>query len=190
MSKTALRIAGYVAFANACCAIPAGLAVLYYSVGKISLITKFELSFLTAIFTAITIYLILSLKKYLQVTFNFHDINQSAVLIIVVSIAYAANDIVATFNTGTINLINDINVGLITLLGLANIYFAFRLYGLQFDLFKMKKSYCFLTLATGILLASVFLSALSIVPGVFSDLMLGTILLMASKETKVVGKIS
>jgi hypothetical protein len=121
--------------------------------------------------------------------FNFHGIDQAAVIIIVVSSLYAANDAAATF-IGPNNILNNINIGLITFLGIGNIYFAYKLNGLEDGLFGIKKSYCLLTMATGVLLASVFLSALSVIPGVISDIMLGTILLLASKETRATEKIS
>lgn len=189
MTRLSLKIAGYVALVNACSAIPLGLACIYYSVGPQSIITKIELSLLTAITMSVAIYLVLTFKKFLKLAFNFHDIDQSVSLIIVVTVLYSINDIIATFLPPN-NILNNINVGLITLLGIANIFFAYKLQRLEFDLFNLKKGYCLLTVATGILLASVYLSALSIVPGVFSDLMLGAIFLLASKETIETERIS
>jgi hypothetical protein len=184
MNKLVLKTAGYVALVNAFLSIPLGLTILYYSVGPLNITTKFDLAFLTAISTGIMIYLVLILRRFLQIKFNFHEVDQAAVVIVVVALFYAVNDIVATF-LGPIRMLNNINVGLVTFLGLSNIYFAHKLNKLEDNLFGIKKTYCFLTMATGILLASVFLSALSIVPGLISDICLGTIFILASREARV-----
>lgn len=189
MSKLNLKIAGYVALINAFLALPLGLTVLYYSAGTLNTMTKFELSFLTAISTGVMIYLVLILRKFLQVTFNFHDVDQAAVAIVAVAVCYGVNDIAATF-LGPNNILNNINVGLVTFLGLANIYFAYKLNKLEDNLFGIKKIYCILTFATGVFLASVLLSALSVIPGIIADICLGTILISASKEARPAQKIS
>jgi hypothetical protein len=189
MSKLELKIAGCIALINAALFIPVGLGVLYYSAGTVTSMTKTVLSILTVLSTGVLVYLVLTLKRYVQKAFNFHEIDQAAGAIIVAAILYAANDIVATL-VGQSTMLNNINIGLLVYLGLANIYFAFKFNKLEDNLFGLRKSYCVLTAATGALLASVFLSPLYVIPGLVSDIMLGTMFLLASKAARSAENIS
>src|ERR1039457_174887 len=108
MSKLQLKIAGCVALINATLFIPVGLGVLYYSAGTVTTLTKMVLSVLMAVSTGFVVYLVLSLRRYVQTTFNFREIDQVAIVIVIVSILYAVNDIAATL-IGESSVFNNIN---------------------------------------------------------------------------------
>jgi len=184
MSRSELRIAGFIAMLDAIMALPTGYAFLYFSAGSSSMAVNCFLSSVTTITTIVLTYLVLTFRKYLRTKHFYHGVDQASLLIIIICWLYAADNVIATFYPDY-QVLNYINIILTILLGIAQIYYAYKLHKLDDSLYDLKDKYCLLTLITGILISTVVLSALSVLTSLISDIMLGTIFMLAAKNLEL-----
>ncbi len=131
-----------------------------------------------ALFGAILFTLIvLCLKKFINSFFKFYTIDRYLDLMIAANIIIAVLTLIALYVTQLKESTEYVVLAIIVAQGIVQIQFGYKLLKLPNDLGGMLKPFCYATIATGLLMASVLLIPLGIVVSAVSDLMLGTIFL-------------
>jgi len=141
-------------------------------------------TFIQASGTLLFIAIILSLKRFLNTLFTFHDTDKNIGLMVLGSMVTGVLAIsLYSFPTLKESLGSALIV-ILVLLGIVQAQFGYKLRKLPNDLGGMLKPFCYANIATGILLASIVLIPLSIPVSALSDLMLATIFFNRSKLIK------
>jgi len=183
LTYRAMIIAGWVAMTSAFASIP--VAYLSWKLeGRIdSTATLIQTSIQVSailIFLAIT----LSLKKLLNVNFNFHDTDKSIDWMIKANVVAGILTVIAL---QTVQYKDTLGIAALLILvaqGVVQIQFGYKLLKLQNNLGGMLKPYCYANMATGICIASVILILVGVLISAIADLMLGTIFFNIAKLVK------
>jgi hypothetical protein len=181
-SKT-LKIAGWLAMTSAFLALPL-VYISFKLEGRIDLHAVVIQSIIQITGTLLTVAILLYLKRFLNLIYNFRSIDRNIDLINIASVVTAVFSIAALYVTPFKESIAPIVIALLALQGMVQVQLGYKLLKLPNDLGGILKPFCYAVMATGILLASVFLIPLAILASALSDLMLGTIFLNVSRLQK------
>lgn len=183
MTSRTLKIAGLLAMASAFLTLPAA----YFSFmleGSVDAYGNEIQTLIQACGTLLFIAILSYLKRFLNLLFQFHDTDRSIDLMIMASMATGAVTIgMYSFPTLKESL-GSVLIAILVLQGIVQARFGYKLLKLPHDLGGMLKPFCYASLATGLLMATVILIPLSILASALADLMLGTIFLNMSKQIK------
>lgn len=183
MTNTALRWAGFLAMASAVLSIPF-LILSFYLGDREDLVANVLHAAMYLVGTALFIFLASFLKRLLNARHSFHNVDNYIDFLIIINLIMGLAGIAGLFLPTWQEPLNQYAILLIVAFGVANILFGFKLFGLSDPLKGMLKPYCFFTIATGALLASVLLIPLGIITGAIADVMLGTIFFQAVERTE------
>jgi hypothetical protein len=183
MTSRTFKIAGWLAMASAFFTLP--LVYLSFKLeGRIDLEAAVIQTIIQIFGTVLFVAIILYLKKLLNSLYNFHDTDRNIDLMIVTG---AVTGIISTVALYALSLKESVEYAVIVILilqGIMQLQFGYKLLKLQDDLGEMLRPFCYVNMATGILLASIVLIPLGILASAISDLMLGTIFFGVSKLLK------
>ena len=184
MNHRALITAGWLAMISAFVSIP----LTYFSFrldGKVdSLATGIQIAIQIAgalLFVAITLYL----KKLLNTQFRFHDTDRNMDLMIVANVTASFVIVILLFFPHLKATLELAVLVVVVFQGLVQMNFGYRLLKLQDNLDGMLKPFCYLNMATGVLIASIIFIVVGVVVSAISDVMLGTIFFHLAKLVEV-----
>lgn len=135
--------------------------------------------------TILSVAVVLYLKKLLNSVFAFHDTDRNINLILISSFVIGVLSMVGLYCTSLKESLGSVAIVVLIAQGMVQVQFGYRLLNLADDLGGMHKPFCYVNMATGILLASVVLIPLGVLVSAFSDLMLGTIFFNMSRSATV-----
>ena len=180
MTPKSMKIAGVLAMTSACVTLP--LAYLSYQMegaakGETAIIQAAIQISGTFLFVAIVLFL----KKFINDIFNFTAVNRNLDMMIIADIVTGVLTVIALCVPSVKDSAGYAALTLLVMLGIVQVQFGYKLLKLPDDLGGLLKPFCFVNMATGILLASILLIPLGILVSAVSDLMLGTIFLNTCK---------
>ena len=180
MTSRLLKIAGSLAMLSAFLTLPL-VYVSYKLVNKADLITIIVQTVITLSGAVLFTFIVLYLMKFIHAFFKFHRVDRNLLLLIVANIVVAVLTLVAIYFTQLKESIEYAVLTVVVAQGIVQTQLGYKLLKLPNDLGGMLKPFCYANIATGVLMASIFLIPLGIVASAISDLMLGTIFLNMGK---------
>jgi len=168
-----LKIAGWLAMASAFLTIP--LEYLSSRLEATDPETMVLQTIIQVLGTTLFLSLMIYIKRLLNCIFNFHAADRNIDLMIITGIVAGVLSVAGLYLTPLKESIGYAGIVLLMVQGVVQAQFGFKLLKLPSDLGGMLKLFCYANIATGILLASIFLIPLAVVISALSDLMLGTI---------------
>lgn len=129
---------------------------------------------LTIVSLGLTVYVLVILRRLLNLGYQFHDVDTYISVLIVSSVLLVLLDLLlwdSAAETASAVLAAIAAV----VLGIVMTVFAIRLMRLPEDLFGYLKGYCYATIATGFCMASIILAPLALVTGGVAAVILGMI---------------
>lgn len=181
MTCGSLKAGGWVAMASAFLALPIAYLSFSFEGGTNSYSEEIQ-TVIHASGTLIFLTIFLYLKKFLNSRFSFHATDTTIAFVVM-----------AQMVTGTVVLgiysfpalkesLTSLLIIIQVVQGLVLIRFGFNLLKLPDNLGGMLNPFCYATIATGILSATVILLPLGMLASAISDLMLGTIFFNAARR--------
>ncbi len=180
MTSRLLKIAGSLAMLSAFLTLPL-VYVSYKLENKADLITIIVQTVITLSGAVLFTFIVLYLMKFIHAFFKFHRVDRNLLLLIVANIVVAVLTLVAIYFTQLKESIEYAVLTVVVAQGIVQTQLGYKLLKLPNDLGGMLKPFCYANIATGVLMASIFLIPLGIVASAISDLMLGTIFLNMGK---------
>lgn len=181
MGSKSLAAAGTVAMISAVLTLP--LFLLSLSLAdrhdEIAKAAQFALQWTG---TIIFLVLIALFRRFLIFNCLFKKANPLIAVLVILNLLYAVLNSFADYLPDDEELIAQISIGLIILLGICQAGLGLRLLHLENDLGGMKRPYCWLNILTGVFLASILLVYLGIFASGITDVMLGTIFFHEAKR--------
>ncbi|HOP40723.1 MAG TPA: hypothetical protein PLI53_06730 [Geobacteraceae bacterium] len=181
MNSKKLRIAGYFAMASAVLGIPLALLSYHFSENKDSMPVVFWAIMQLGALCLFT-YLYSVLKKYLNQRFSFHEVDNYIDFLIMINIFVTFAGISGNLLTALREPLEMFSLLLIISFGTAQLFFGIKLFQLSDTLQGMLKPFCFLSILTGIFIATIVLLPIASLTGAITDVMLGTIFFQASES--------
>ena len=181
VSYKKLRIAGFLAMASAILGIPLVILSYHFSDSKdltpIVLLTVMQLAGL-CLFT----YLYSFLKRFLNLRFSFQQTDNYIDFLVTTNIFVALAGISGYFLTALREPLELFSLLLIISFGTVQLLFGIKLLQLSDSLQGMLKPFCYLSILTGIFIATIVLLPIASLTGAIADVMLGTIFFQASES--------
>lgn len=182
MLPAKLRLAGYVSLFNALITLPVFFYSLLLEGNKRAISSGLQLILISAGCTAIAVFLMVSLRKYVLIKKGFDSIKKPILFLIIgYLISFVLSTVNMFFPSGE-KMAALIAVVSLIILGLLQVHLGIRLFHLDHNLNGFRKPYSILLIVTGLLTASIALSPIAMFSSAVSDIMLGTIFLQAAKE--------
>lgn len=182
MLPAKLRLAGYVSLFNALITLPVFFYSLLLEGNKRAISSGLQLILISAGCTAIAVFLMVSLRKYVLIKKGFDSIKKPILFLIIgYLISFVLSTVNMIFPSGE-KMAALIAVVSLIILGLLQVHLGIRLFHLDHSLNGFRKPYSILLIVTGLLTASIALSPIAMFSSAVSDIMLGTIFLQAAKE--------
>jgi len=128
------------------------------------------------------IYLNLFLKKFLNQRFSFHDTDNYIDFLITINVFLTLAGIGSLVLPALAQPLAQFSLLLIISFGVGQLFFGLKLLHVPDSLQGLLKPFCFFTLLTGILIATIFLFPLASLTGALGDVILGTIFFNACKN--------
>lgn len=125
------------------------------------------------------IYLNSFLKKFLNLRYAFHETDNYIDFLITTNIFLTLAGIGALLLPALAEPLEQFSLLLIISFGVGQLLFGMKLFQVPDSLHGMLKPFCFFTILTGILIATIFLLPLASLTGALADVMLGTIFFKA-----------
>lgn len=183
VSSKKLRIAGFLAMASAILGIPLVILSYHFSENKdiapIVFLTVMQLAGL-CLFT----YLYSFLKKFLNQKFAFHETDNYIDFLVMTNIFVTLAGISGYFLPDLRDPLEMFSLLLIISFGTAQIFFGIKLLKLSDSPQEILKPFCFLSILTGIFIATIVLLPIASLTGAITDVMLGTIFFQASESSE------
>jgi len=191
LDEKSLNLAGSFSIAAAVLSIPLVMVqVISESPEGQSAVFLILQSIFNAAYVAISVYVLIIFKRLLNQKANFYDVDRYIEFIIWVNIASAALHIItlpfkeAQETMGTVFLI------LLVLIGIIMVLFGLKLLKCADDLYGYLKTYSYLTIASGIMIAIFILALFGIIISLISDVILALIFFKSAKLYKEQGSLS
>lgn len=131
---------------------------------------------------ALFIVLATLLKRLLNTRHSFHDVDNYIDFLITLNLIMGLAGLAGLVLPDWEEPLGHFSILLVIAFGAGQILFGFKLINLPDTLKGMLKPYCFFTIATGAMLASVLLMPLGVICGAIADVMLGTIFFQAVEK--------
>lgn len=128
------------------------------------------------------IYLNSFLKKFLNQRFNFHETDNYIDFLITINVFLTLAGIGALLLPTFAQPLDQFSLLLILSFGVGQLLFGIKLFTVPDSLQGMLKPFCFFTILTGMLIASIFLLPLASLTGALTDVILGTIFFKAAEK--------
>lgn len=182
MSLTNLRLVGYCALLNALITLPVFFYLAFLEVNKRAASSGLQLVMISVVCTAISVFLMTSLRKYIFMKTGVDSIKYPIIYLIYGYFLVFALNVFTTFFPLDEKVTIILTILSVFALGALQAYLGVCLFRLEDNLNGFRKAYSILLGVTGILSASVVLFPISLFSSAVSDIMLGTIFLQAAKE--------
>jgi hypothetical protein len=181
LTKGQLNLAGWLSIANALFAIPS-IAMSWFmdTIGGTG--AKLSQALLTVVGLGLFLYIISSLKKLLNLRFQFHDVDIYISLLIWGNVILVALSLLSLKSGGLERAMSILSVFAFIFFGILSIMFATRLLRLSGNLYGLLKPFSYTQIVSGICLITVFLSPVGIIAGAVADVILGVIFFRAAEE--------
>jgi hypothetical protein len=182
LKRGQLDLAGWCSITNALIAIPS-LAMSWFLETVKGIGPRLSQAILTVVGLGLFLYVISSLRQLLNGRFKFHDVDTYISLMIWGNVVLAILSLLS-LGTGKLESFMEIlTVAALIVFGILSIMFATRLLRLSGDLYGLLKPFCYVTVGSGICLATVFLLPVAITAGAIADVILGVIFFRAAEQT-------
>lgn len=178
-----LRLAGYCAMLNALITLPVFFYSAFLEVNRRAASSSLQLVMISAVCTAISVFLMASLRKYVLMKTGMDSIKLPINYMIFGYLLAFALYILTTFSPLDEKVAIFLTVASVFVLGALQAYLGVCLFRLDNNLNGFRKAYSILLGITGVLSASVVLFPISLFSSTVSDIMLGTIFLQAANES-------
>jgi hypothetical protein len=178
VTSNKLRIAGFLAMTSAILSIPLLLLSNHFNENDTMGYALF-LTFMQIAGLGLFIYLNSFLKKFLNLRFSFHEVDNYIDFMITINIFLCVAGIAGIFLTTLTEPLAQFSLLLIVSFGIGQLLFGIKLFKLPDSLQGMLKPLCFITMLTGLLIATIFLLPIAAFTGAIADVMLGTIFFQA-----------
>jgi len=142
------------------------------------------LTFTQIVGLSLFIYLNSFLKKFLNERFSFHECDNYIDFLITINVFLTLAGIGALLLPVGAQPLAQFSLLLIISFGVGQLLFGMKLFRVPDSLQGMLKPFCFFTILTGILIATIFLIPLASLTGALGDVILGTIFFNASKKPR------
>jgi hypothetical protein len=169
-----LRLAGCLAMLNALLTIP-WFIMTFVIAGKEGLLPKLADAVMQVSSTFIFVYTTVMLRTLLNRRYAFHLTDRFIDWLVKANIVLTAVSLIGIISPDVASSAGTFALILIVPLGVIQILFGLKLQQLPSDLEGLLRPYCYLTMATGLCLASIVMLPVGIITGAISDIMLGTI---------------
>jgi len=180
-----LRIAGFLAMTSAVLSIPLLLLSYHFyendEMGYALFLTFAQLAGL-CLFT----YLNSFLKRFLNLRFSFHETDNYIDFLITINVFLTLAGIGELFLPALAEPLEQFSLLLIASFGVGQLLFGLKLFQVPDSLYGMLKPFSFLTIFTGILIATILLLPLASLTGAIADVILGTIFFKACEKPEEV----
>lgn len=174
-------MAGFLAMTSAILCIPALLLSYYLATTELQadvlLLAAVQLLGLF-LFTVLT----LCFKKLLNSRFLYHRADNYFDFLVATYLFYTAASISSLFLPSLQKPLDLFSMLLVCAIGVAQVLLGINLFQLPDSLYGMRKPYCFLTIITGIFVATIVLLPIGVIVGAITDVMLGTIFFQAATQ--------
>jgi len=181
MTKEQLNLAGWCSIANALIAIPS-LAMSWFLDPAQGMGLRLSQALLTVVGLGLFLYVISSLRKLLNIRFQFHDVDIYISLMIWGNVVLATLSLLSLGSERLESLMGILIVGALIFFGILSVMFATRLLRLSGHLYGLLKAYSYTTIISGICLVTVFLLPLAIILGAVADVVLAVIFFRAAEQ--------
>lgn len=181
ITKQQLTLAGWLAIANALFAIPS-IAMSWFLEKMEGMGPRLSQAILTIVGLGLFLYVISSLKKLLNLRFQFHDVDIYISLLIWGNVVLAAVSLLTLGSKGFEWAMGILSIIAFIVFGVLSIMFATRLLRLSGGLYGLLKPFCYVSIASGICFVTVFLAPVGIIAGAVADVILGVIFFRAAEE--------
>jgi hypothetical protein len=166
--------AGWLAMASAIVAIPWLILILSLR-EKQGLAVKFTEAAMLLVGTALVVFLLLMLKRLINTRYGFDLADRPIRFLVKANIVSSMASLAGLAFPRLESVLGVFGAVMIAAVGIGQIFLGLRLLRLPADLQGLQKPYCYLNIATGCFLASVYLFPVGILTGSIADVMLGTI---------------
>ena len=181
ITKEKLNLAGWLSITNALFAIPS-IAMSWFLDSMDGIGPIISQAILTMVSLGLFLYIISSLRKLLNIRFEFHDVDIYISMLIWGNVALAALSILS-LGSKELEWVNKyLSIAAFIFFGILSILFARRLLRLPGNLYGLLKPYCYITIGSGICFITVFLAPLGIIVGAVTDVILGVIFFRAAEQ--------
>ncbi len=184
MTSNKLRIAGCLAMTSAILSIPLLLLSDHFNQND-TLGYALFLTFMQIVGLGLFTYLTSFLKRFLNLRFSFHEADNYIDFLITTNIFLCVAGIAGIYLTKLAEPLEQFSLLLIISFGVGQLLFGIKLFQLPDSLQGMLKPFCFFTMLTGILIATIFLLPIAAVTGAIADVMLGTIFFQAKETSEI-----
>jgi hypothetical protein len=175
-----LRIAAFLAMTSAVLSLPV-LLLSYHFYENAEPVYALFLSFMQLAGLSLFIYLNSILKRFLNLRFSFHQTDNYIDFLITINVFLTIAGIGALLVPALAEPLEQYSLLLIISFGVGQLLFGMKLFQVPDSLQGLLKPFCFLTILTGILIATIFLLPLASLTGAVADVMLGAIFFKACK---------
>lgn len=179
--KDQFRLAGWVSITNAIFTIPA--MILSYSLGsREGAEVRIAQGILLLVSLGLFLYILLSLKRLLNLRFRFHDVDIYISYLIWGNVSLSLFHFLSLASKEFEWAVSILSVGAYIFFGILSILFATRLLRLQSNLYGLLKPFSYLSIASGACFVSIILLPLGILTGAVTDFLLGIIFFRAGEQ--------
>jgi hypothetical protein len=181
MTKGQLTLAGWLSITNAIFAIPS-IAMSWFldTIGGAG--AKLSQAILTLVSLGLFLYIIISLRKLLNVRFQFHQADIYISLLIWGNVVLSAFSLLALEGQGFESFMNILSIVSFVIFGILAIMFSTRLLHFPGNLYGLLKPFCYITIASGICFITVLLAPVGVIVGAVADVILGIIFFRAAEQ--------
>jgi hypothetical protein len=186
LTYKALMTAGWLAMASAFVSLPLAF-ISFRLAGRVDATANLIQTAMQVVGTLLFVAIVLFLRKLLNTHFSFHDTDRNIDLMIKASVVAGALTVMSLFIAPLKDTLAIAVIIILVLQGLVQVQFGYRLLRLPNSLGGMLQPFCYVNMATGILIASVVLILVGVLVSAISDLMLGTIFFTIARQVKEAG---
>lgn len=174
MARKTLITAGWLAMTSAVLTIPWFILTFFLTEQKGVAAKAAEAAMLVA-GTALTVYLLVTLRRLLHERYGFRQADLPIGLLIKANIVSAAVSLLGLALTQLESALGVFGIIMVVVVGILQIAFGLKLRQLPDTLQGLHKPYCYLNIITGCCLVAFILIPMGILTGAIADVMLGTI---------------
>lgn len=179
MNRSRLRRAGFITLVNAILTMP----FFFFSAMQDdhrALVSRIVDGSITVISLVLTVYILRALQNYLHGRYRFTETDPLISVLVRLNMVAAACAVTGDIFTGLAEGSETAVLFMVIAIGVLQLFLGLRLLRISDPLTPLFRPFCWLTAATGFLIASVALLPAGVVVGAVSDVMLATMFMQSA----------
>lgn len=179
MNRSRLKLAGFITLVNAILTVP----FFFYSAmqdDRRAAASRVVDGSITVISLVLTVYILRALQNYLHARYRFTETDPLIAVLVRLNMVAAACAVTGNIFSGLEEGSSVAVFFLVVAIGAVQLFLGLRLLRINDPLTPLFRPFCWLTAATGFLLASVVMLPAGVVAGAVSDVMLATMFMQTA----------